>query len=144
MSEIEFQYGLNLHKNNNNIEEFPFNLYIGKHMEKPLMIKNEEGLVYSVNYDNIRQVIESNCKPQLKSLESLSDEELIWAFFGDNYNDVTLKRRGYFVYIAECRINLNTGYIHPCDQSILNRLHSLHRSENEKALLEAELIEIVG
>jgi hypothetical protein len=146
VSEIEFQYGA----------------YIGKHMgDNPLRIKcnkfntTDPVRSYGLIGDDYRiegargVYTHDECIPQLKSLESLSDQEWLFVFGGEIKKGFSIKKcvnTTYYETISEVVNSFNAQYgnFKYCSQQILNRLHSLHRSENEKALVEAELIEIVG
>jgi hypothetical protein len=150
--------------------EFQYGLYIGKHMEgNPLRVKylssdydflsintnpSKNDLACDASYNGeYKEVLLpiDDCKPQLKSLENLTDEE--WLFVFGCKKDSEWK---YRIEISDGFINLCDRYgnrwnyfsvitnrFNYSDQDTFNRLHSLHRSENEKALLEAGLVEVV-
>jgi hypothetical protein len=164
--------------------KFQWGLYIGSHMEENLLeFVHIDESKREWNYDLVStgnilikgyslELKKYNefyfkydlCLPQLKSLESLSDEEILWVFLGDKLEEWGVKdikdasdhitRRFGIASFGEgdddiINFNITTGefatesWLELKYIDILNRLHSLHRSENEKALLEAGLIEIV-
>ncbi len=76
--------------------DFPYNLYIGKHMEKPLIVKyrnlhsdNVVGCLTGVNRDYLFiknggvediEIYTKHCKPHLKLPEDLTDSEIHYIF----------------------------------------------------------------
>jgi hypothetical protein len=158
--------------------EFQWGAYVGSHMEGPLRVcfvsGNDDYIadLTGIEIDGLSQLKvhlydgscwsckSENCKPQLKSLESLSDEEWLFVFVGSRASEFNLWRskdkKGVRCYHNQFDLSLEknmpnfiNGYrIDGCwlrglDQQILNRLHSLHRSEKEKELLKAGLVEVV-
>lgn len=133
--------------------EFPWNNFIGPHIKKPLKFlfidesKREwDYELFGVDGGSISEKYEDFyfeydlLKPLIVDPKSLSDEELQY-IFGVNFK---VNRKDHLVYLRECRINLNTGYMHPCDQQILNRFYSLHSLPNYEELLKAGIIEDAG
>ena len=153
--------------------EFQWGLYVGKHMgNNALRVKyttykfdeNNEQIgvnkvyiepLYSVTNTSIEltldfSILKKNCTPQLKSLDSLSNEEWLFVFGFDPFSheinksesEIYVNVIGYYNK-TENVFNVDSGYFGNGGQQILNRLYSLHRSPDEKALLDAGLIEIV-
>ena len=125
--------------------------YVG--IEKPLKVKClcVDRLLFAVSNSEI----ESNtnffykyeeCKPYLKTVEDLTDEELLFVFCGDNRGlgwsidriegeEIILQ----YVYERWNSFSVLDFVFDHCDQELLNRLYSLHSHPKAKQLIEKGL-----
>ena len=144
------------------MNSFPYNLYIGEHMDEPLIIKYEcsdeiirfEGCLVGVIDDAI--FIKTDkfddffyiklCKPYLKPVEDLTDEELLFVFCSDNRGlgwsidkiegeEIILE----YTYERWNSFSILDFVFDHCDQELLNRLYSLHSHPKAKQLIEQGL-----
>jgi hypothetical protein len=118
----------------------------------PLRVKSTvSNTTVSLTLSDFQSICEHrvSMKPQLKSLESLSDEDWLFVFGREELSNRTINKWGneYIEHKSDGYLyneyNTRLNEFKHCDQGVLNRLHSLHRSENEKELLKAGLVEVV-
>ncbi|MCP4985218.1 MAG: hypothetical protein GY928_03845 [Colwellia sp.] len=145
--------------------DFSYNLYIGKHMEKPLKVKyrnlhsdNVVGCLTGVNRDYLFiknggvediEIYTKHCKPHLKLPEDLTDEEWLFIYFGDNLDcnlGMYIKRDSWSCINAVDKFgDIGNSFPSPfgsikfCNQEILNRLYSLHSHPKAKKYIEKGL-----
>ncbi len=133
--------------------------YIG--IENPLRVTDMAGYDYTFEtiYKNRLKMILVNggspatggfsiSKPHLKLPEDLTDEEWLWVFCGEDFQNNHGIRRGYSEAIIEliwdfgsyksavCKFDYSDNYFSQCNQEVLNRLYSLHSHPKAKEYIE--------
>lgn len=136
--------------------EFAYNLYIGKHMREPLKYRLtseiEDPRICEVTAGGLKRLMESKPTdmyiphPIVKPLDTLTDEE--WMFVFGKHKNVSILKTTNFIQLVHCDHSIHVynifdkrlGVFNICDQEMLNRLYSLHRSPDEKILEEKGLV----
>ena len=142
--------------------EFQYGLFVGKHMDKPLKVKDGLGRINNFQYCTLEELIcdradynikrDLSVKPQLINPKSLTDEDWLWIAVGDDgsinykvdkFNDIVVVHG----YNSDGIIDKSLMVYEPptirLTQEQYNRMYSKQSIPNFTELLEAELIEEV-